>query len=71
MVDVHQFSLFSFLFPHFGQIGNGTCVICNILDTNPVTSVKTFVAQIKLMMNYEKCTSRRFCVNSSSPRSAL
>ena len=58
-------------FPNFRQIGNGTSVICNILDTNPMTSVKIFVAQIKLMMNYEKSTSRKFCISSTSPRSAF
>jgi hypothetical protein len=41
-------------FPNTGQIGKGSCVICNILDTNLVTSVKTFVSQIRLMMKYEK-----------------
>ena len=38
--------------PNIGKIRKEACVICHILDTNIVSSVKTLVAQIGSMVTY-------------------
>ena len=55
--------------PNIGKFRNRSCVICNILDTNIVSSVKTLVAQTGSMMKYEK--SSKSCDKLTSSRCAF